>query len=112
MLHLRLLELRKDKKATQAEVAKILKITPQTYSLYEIGKHNINNETLCLLADYFEVSTDYLLGRKEAVPLLLTERERGIIEKYRALDEPSRDSVDNVLGFEYSRTPRSGKKAI
>jgi transcriptional regulator with XRE-family HTH domain len=107
MLHLRLLELRKNKRCTQAEIAEFLRITPQTYSLYEIGKHNINNETLCFLADFYGVSTDYLLGRQEEVPSFLDARERTMVEQYRALDERAKDSIMNSLAYEYSRTPQA-----
>lgn len=106
MLNLRLLELRKKRGFTQAEIAGLLKITPQAYSLYETNKNNINNETLCMLADIFEVSTDYLLGRQESVPSFLSEEERNIIEKYRALDQRTKDGIKNTLDFEYSRIPK------
>ena len=106
MLHIRLLELRKKKEVTQAVIAKMLKITPQTYSLYETGKHQMNYETLCLLADFYEVSTDYLLGRQDAIPSFLSEEERTVIERYRALGGHARDAVKNHLEFEYGRVPK------
>ena len=62
-------------------------------------------ETLCLLADFFEVSTDYLLGRVEALPSYLSEEERALIGQYRALDGHGRDSVKNCAAFECSRAP-------
>lgn len=104
MLYLKLYELRKSKGLTQSDMAKLLKITPQAYSLYETNKNNISNETLCILADFFEVSTDYLLGRQEAIPSFLNEEERQIIEQYRTLDSRAKDSVKNTLSFEYKRT--------
>ena len=116
MLHLRLLELRKKKGMTQAEIAKLLRITPQAYSLYESGKNNINNETLCMLADLFHVSTDYLLGRQDLLPSFLNDEERHIIEQYRALDKRAKDGIKNSMDFEYARAgkgktkPVSGKK--
>ncbi|MBQ4569903.1 MAG: helix-turn-helix transcriptional regulator [Ruminococcus sp.] len=103
MLHLRLLELRKSKGLTQVEMAKLLKITPQAYSLYETNKNNISNETLCILADFFEVSTDYLLGRQEEIPSFLNERERFLIELYRSLDDRARDNYTNAMIFESDR---------
>jgi transcriptional regulator with XRE-family HTH domain len=106
MLYERIRELREKKGVLQAEVSKRLNVTRESYSMYETGKRQMNYETLCLLADYFEVSTDYLLGRQEALPSFLSERERGIIERYRALEEPARDNVENVLNFEYSRAPK------
>lgn len=110
MLHLRLLELRKKKGMTQADIAKLLRITPQAYSLYETSKNNINNETLCMLADFFEVSTDYLLGRQESIPSFLSEDERSLIDQYRALDERAKENVKNTLSFEYARTAKDFPK--
>lgn len=61
----RLKGLRKEKRLLQAEMAELLEITPQHYQRVEAGKVNIPTLTLCTLADYFGVSTDYLLGRSE-----------------------------------------------
>lgn len=114
MLSLRLSELRNNKGLSQAQLAEYLRITHQAYSLYETNKRQMNYETLCLLADFYEVSTDYLLGRQDAIPSFLSEEERIIIEQYRALDERTKDGIKNSLSFEYSRTPKSenGKKAM
>ena len=49
----------------QVDVAELLKITQAHYQRVEKGKINISALTLCTLADYFGVSTDYLLGRTE-----------------------------------------------
>jgi transcriptional regulator with XRE-family HTH domain len=107
MLKLRISEMRKKKGLTQDEVAAFLKITNKTYSAYETGRNNINNETLCLLADFFEVSTDYLLGRQDSIPSFLSEDERNIIKQYRALNKRTQDGIKNSLVFEYSRTAES-----
>lgn len=61
----RIKELRKEKRLRQTEVAELLEVTPQHYQKIEYGKVNISALTLCTLADYFGVSTDYLLGRSE-----------------------------------------------
>lgn len=103
MLSLRIAEIRNAKKLTQADLARHLKITQQTYSAYETNKRQMNYETLCLLADFFEVSTDYLLGRQDAMPSFLNAEERTIIERYRALDEHAKDGIQNSLAFEYAR---------
>ena len=59
----RLVELRKQKKTTQQDVADKLKITRPAYTAYERGNREPDYVTLQKLADYFEVTTDYLLGR-------------------------------------------------
>jgi len=103
MIFTRIAELRKQKKILQADVAQHLYISQQTYSSYETGKSQMSFETLCILADFFEVSTDYLLGRQDSIPSFLNEEEREIIEQYRSLKGYSKDAVKNCLSFECSR---------
>lgn len=59
----RLISLRKSKKLTQAEMANIIGVHRATYSNYETGLRNPDYETLKKIADFFDVTTDYLLGR-------------------------------------------------
>lgn len=61
----RLRLLRKERRMRQVDMAELLGITQAHYQRIEKGKINIPTLTLCILADYFEVSTDYLLGRSE-----------------------------------------------
>jgi transcriptional regulator with XRE-family HTH domain len=49
-------------KRTQSEVAKSLGITRARYSHYENGRNEPDNEMLQKLADYYQVTVDYLLG--------------------------------------------------
>jgi len=107
MIASRISEIRQQRGLTQADVAKHLKVTQQTYSAYETDKRQMNFETLCMLADFFEVSTDYLLGRQDAIPSFLSEEERVMIAQYRTLGEHAKDTVKNSLAFEYSRTPKA-----
>ena len=58
-------ELRKEKGVKQMEMAELLGCTSNHYQQIEYGHINIPALTLEFLADYFEVSTDYLLGRTE-----------------------------------------------
>ena len=88
---------------SQFEVAKFLNISRQAYSSYETGRRQMNFETLCLLADFFEVSTDYLLGRQDALPSFLDEHEREMISMYRTLNSHAKDAIQNCLNFEYNR---------
>ena len=59
----RLKDLREDHDLLQKEIAKILKTTPQYYQKYENGVRPITVERLEILADYYQTSTDYILGR-------------------------------------------------
>lgn len=59
-----LTNLRKQNGFTQKEMAQKLKMTQQAYSRYERSECQPDIDTLCKLADIFEVSVDYLLGRE------------------------------------------------
>ncbi len=61
----RLKELRKSRKKTQREMAEYLRIGLRAYQYYESAEHYPDVPGLIALADYFEVSTDYLLGRSD-----------------------------------------------
>jgi len=58
----RVKELRKAKGMTQRQMADALGITERSYQRYE-AENNPNHDTLIKLADFFEVSLDYLTGR-------------------------------------------------
>ena len=60
----RLRDLREDADKNQSEIAKILGIDQRTYSNYETGKREIPVRHLIALADYYNVSIDYIVGRK------------------------------------------------
>ena len=60
----RLKELRKTKGVTQKQIADAVGVAERNYRRYE-ANHNPNVDTLNKLADYFNVSTDYLLGRTD-----------------------------------------------
>lgn len=61
----RLRDLREDADMTQKEAGAILNTTQQQYAKYELGVQEIPVHHLITLADYYDVSTDYILGREE-----------------------------------------------
>lgn len=61
-LHLHLRDLREDRDMSQAAMAKLLKCSQQTYSRYESHTTELPLESLIFLAEYYDTSTDYLLG--------------------------------------------------
>jgi len=63
MLAERLKSLRKEKNITQKKLSDEINVSASTIGLYEQGRRTPDNETLTKIADYFEVTTDYLLGR-------------------------------------------------
>ncbi len=112
-------ELRKEKNLTQFELAKCLEIDQTTVSKWELGKALPDTQTLIKLAEYFDVSTDYLLSRtKYYYPDKIKKDDFGartvtapspmgdtrysseeceIIEKYRALPDKLKKMVREQL---------------
>lgn len=61
----RLYEQRKLNNVTQRQMAEYLRIAQPSYIRYENGTAEPSLENLVKIADYFDISTDYLLGREE-----------------------------------------------
>lgn len=88
---MRLKELRKEKNITQEELAKILNTQQRTYSGYEIGRSEPTIETLTKLADYYNVSLDYLVGRDFNNDIgYLTQQEKEFLNAYLQLNAQNR----------------------
>ena len=58
----RLRDLREDKELTQKDIAKLLNVSQQHYSLYENGKNELPMHFFVVLARFYNVSLDYLAG--------------------------------------------------
>lgn len=65
MEYSRIRKLREDKDLTQEYMAQMLHVNQRTYSRYETGEHAIPLEQLCRIADFHNVSVDYLLDRTD-----------------------------------------------
>ena len=64
IMHLpRLRDLREDKDLKQKDIAEMLGIKQTVYSRYERGFQNLPLEFLVMLADFYDTTTDYILGR-------------------------------------------------
>jgi len=61
----RLRSIRKRRKLTQRELASKLNMSQSTIALYETGDRKPDPDTINKIADFFDVSTDYLLGRSD-----------------------------------------------
>ena len=61
----RLRALRAERRETQKQVAEAIGIKERHYQFFEYGKHFPSLENLWKLADHFEVSIDYLVGRSD-----------------------------------------------
>lgn len=65
MIGQKIRDLRKQRKMSQTELANILHVSQQTVTAWETGKAEPSSSAVANLADYFNVTTDYLLGRPE-----------------------------------------------
>ncbi|MBR2142283.1 helix-turn-helix domain-containing protein [Anaerovibrio sp.] len=119
-------ELRQDRNMSQAEIAKALGIDRTTYVKYEHGGSIKRN--LPKLADFFDVSTDYLLGRTRDIThnkptstsyitsgktiasydeslidnvSLLTEHEASLIKKFRHLRPEHNNVIELLINYFY-----------
>lgn len=108
-----LLALRKDAGKSQAEIAQMLEITTAAYQNYENGRREAGYATIVKLADFYNVSTDYLLGRTTVKAMAkpaegelteeeITEIEKDIVSSYTALPVETRraciQALTTVLG--------------
>lgn len=72
----RIKDLREDRDLSQKEVAGVIKTSQQQYSKIETGKADISGEKLKLLAKYYNVSADYILGLINEPRPLIQNTER------------------------------------
>lgn len=98
-------QLRNQKGITQTELGKILGVEKSTISLYENNNSSPNYETLKTIAQYFNVTTDYLLGNEETnTPNASTQEEASEYIKIPVLGLvkaglPS-DAIEEILDWE------------
>lgn len=91
-------ELRKEKAISQAKLAEILGLTQDSVSLWEKGKSIPATPYLIKLADFFGVSTDYLLGRSDDLGYVtvqtaapsLSEEETQLLELFDKMNHAQR----------------------
>ncbi|WP_295132989.1 helix-turn-helix transcriptional regulator [Ruminococcus sp.] len=106
-----MLDLRKSQKKSQAEVAEYLKLTVAAYQNYEAGRREAGYDTICKLADFYGVSTDYLLGHSDEKPdpieqiMEAEEREKKLLKAYFTLPDKLRasflDGIADALQEQY-----------
>lgn len=61
----RFIELRKEKKLSQKAIAENIRIGLRSYQRYEYGERKPDSDVLLAVAEYYNVSVDYLLGRTD-----------------------------------------------
>ena len=93
----RLRQLREERNLTQKAIAGIIGISPRMVSFYESGAHFPREEgTLLKLAQFFGVSTDYLLGYSD---VRCAEQLRKLNQAFQGLPEAERESLMDYLDF-------------
>ena len=98
----KLKNLRENKDLKQTQVAEFLHISQQNYSRYENGQVELPLGTLVQLADYFDVSVDYLLGRSKdtyAEPMILDRSVQDVIDNINKLNKDEKKSLFDFLDF-------------
>ena len=97
-------DLRTQKGLKQSDLAEIMGITQQAYQRYEYGTSEPNADGFAFLADFYGVTTDYLLGREppENAPnpldsLGLNSLDKAIVQAYIALKPAERTQLVELL---------------
>ncbi len=89
-------DLREDNDLTQKQVADIVGLTQQQYSRYELGKSQLPVWVLLALADFYGLSTEYLLGR--GTPKAgATQDKSGMLADIFALSKHNRQAVRDYI---------------
>jgi transcriptional regulator with XRE-family HTH domain len=92
----RLKVLREMYKESQADLAKYLGIAPTTVTNWESGFREMDNATLCKIADRYNVSIDYLIGRDYDTKSLSSKEQR-IIRYYRNSHPKQKEIIDTLV---------------
>lgn len=99
MFSQRLKRLRKEAKKTQADMADYMEINRSTYGEYERGVISPPIEKITLLADYFNVSVDYLIGHTQARMIEMKEDPLDVLQQLTVILEYLKDD-DSTLKFD------------
>ena len=102
MLGQRLRVLRQSCGKTQSEIAGLLNISRSAYALYESGRRQLGYDSLIILADYYQISLDYLFGRTDVPELQqsFTPEERRLLSRYRSMDGRGKETLQALADAE------------
>lgn len=99
-------ELRLKKGISQQQLADVIGVSQQSINKYENHKIEPDINTLCLIANYFETSVDYLVGNTEISRKIeitseysLSESEKKLITSFRKLNPNERICVVQTIGL-------------
>lgn len=110
----RLKSIRKASNATQKQVAIAINTSEQNYQRYERGTQQPTLPTLVALADYFNVSIDYLVGRSDTPnadegikkqPRTIKDAGlKKVVDDYNKCDEHGKETIQHIAHSEAERT--------
>lgn len=113
----RIREMRERKGISMKEAARLLNMPYTTYVNYEKEQREPTSEVLIQLADFYDTTIDYLIGRTNVAPDShrqvivhtpapeLSRSEAELLRKFRQLDTAGQGRVLNVLDYEYANRP-------
>ncbi len=98
-------DLRIEFNISQQQLADAIGVSQSTIAKIEVGRNEATASTIRKLADFFNVSTDYLLGRTDELggAILpspandLSSEERKLVEDYRGLGKPLKDLLQSMI---------------
>ncbi|MEK4973605.1 helix-turn-helix transcriptional regulator [Niallia sp. FSL R7-0648] len=99
MLSEQLLKLRKEAKKTQEDIANLLGITRPAYTAYESGKRQPDYDSLIKLAEYYDVSLDFLLTGKEKVEKNHTDQTNLFFFDMEGLTEDEIEDIKRHINY-------------
>lgn len=110
--------LRKERQLKQKEVAQALNISVQSYCNYETGQRKPHPDMLKTLAQFYNVSVDYLLGRGDSPPPTIHIKEKAnsstvpdrIASLWNKLQEHEKDIVVNLMEGLTGESSQENKK--
>ena len=86
---------------TQEALGKLLNVTQSTIAYYESGKKQPTLETLIIIANYFEVSTDFLLNRTNVVSTAseISKSDSELLNKINKLSNENRKEIESYINY-------------
>ena len=93
----RLRDLKEDNDKTQKEIAEVIDVSINHYGKYERGETDIPFEKAIILANYYNVSLDYLADRIDTKKGIMSNEVSQIIYKYEQLSERNKGKLELFL---------------
>ena len=96
----RLKSLRLEKGLLQSDIARIINKSDRIVGFYESGDRDMSTDTLSILADFFDVSIDYLLGKSDvrhSEKIDIKDIDMGFATGYKGLTAANKETLRNIM---------------